>query len=712
MSSIEIPVKLSTPLGGDVLKFRRMTATESLGRLFEINLEMAGRNESIDFNDLLGQTITVELILPSGKTRYFTGFVSKFSQTGTIGRNVVYNAVLRPWLWILTRAADCRIFQESTAPEIIKTVFNNHGFTDIKDALSGAYRTWEYCAQYRETDFNFVSRLMEQEGIYYYFQHFNGKHTLVLSDSISSHEKVEDYESIHYYPPSENAIRGEHVDDWSTEGAVQPGACALNDYDFKRPKAGLGVCSSVSRSHAMADFEVYDYPGEYVKIPEGENYARARIQEFQAQHLQVGGHGNVKGLTVGALFHLEGFPREDQNKEYLVVQTSHFVELASDESGVAQGEMKHSCTFSAIPSSQEYRSSRITPKPSVQGPQTAVVVGPRGEEIWTDKYGRVKVQFHWDRIGAGDENSSCWMRVAQPWAGKNWGAVYIPRIGQEVVVEFLEGDPDRPIVTGSVYNEDVMPPFDLPGSKTISGVKSNSSKGGGGYNEIIMDDAKGNELIRIHGQFDMDSTVENDLREHVFNNRTRDVGSDETVQVGNNQTLNVGNDQTYGIGKNQAGTVGADKSVRVGANHDEAIGANMTVSIGGGKVETVGKDASETISADKTVTVGGVHKETVGKDKTEEIGANKTLTIGGDLAETIGKGLAVTVGAGASLEVTKDYSVKAKKIAIEASDELSIKVGSAKLVMKKNGDITISGKKIQIKGSGDVIIKGSKISQN
>jgi type VI secretion system secreted protein VgrG len=529
----ERAVEIFTPLGDDVLLFHRMTATEALGRLFRFDLDLLSKDPNIKFEDLLGQNVTVRLELPQDKTRYFNGFVSRFSLSGSLGDLSAYTVTVHPWLWFLTRTADCRIFQEMIAPDIIKQVFRDHGFTDFEEALSGSYRKWTYCVQYRETDFNFVSRLMEQEGIYYYFKHEKDKNTLVLSDSVSSHEAFPGYEKIPFFPPDEHLRREEHhIHDWTVSQEVQPGIYALNDYDFERPKANLQVKSSIQRGHARAKMEIFDYPGEYTQTGDGETYVRARIEELQAEYEQVQGQSNARGLCVGSLFQLVDYPREDQNREYLVVSATHELESDAYTSGLtAEVEDVYSCSFTALDSKQPYRQPRTTPKPMVQGPQTAVVVGPAGEEICTDKYGRVKIQFHWDRYGKNDENSSCWVRVSHPTAGKGWGAVQIPRIGQEVIVEFLEGDPDQPIITGRVYNANQMPPFELPGAGMVSGMKSNSTPGGGGYNEMSMNDTKGEEGIIIHGQYDMNTTVEHDQTNTVNNDFAETIKNNATIKI-------------------------------------------------------------------------------------------------------------------------------------------------------------------------------------
>lgn len=740
---------VTTPLGEDALLFYSMTASEQLGRLFQFDLDLLSDDPEIKLQDILGQSVTIRSQLPDGESRYFNGIVSQFSQVGTHGNLVAYRATLRPWFWFLTRTADCRIFQNMKVPDIIKEVFRGQGFSDFEDALSGTFREWENCVQYRETDFNFISRLMEQEGIYYYFKHEDGKHTLVLSDSISAHETIPGYEEVPYYPPEESEQRErDHIYDWSLNQTIQPGVYALNDFDFKKPKANLEVKSSIPREHEQAELEIYDYPGEYKESSDGETYVRSRIEELQAQYEEVQGQGNVAGLMAGCLFKLTNYSREDQNREYLITAANYNLgpqEYESTFSG-ADGS-SFFCSIKAIDKQQAYRAPRITPKPVVQGPQTAIVVGKSGEEIWTDKYGRVKVQFHWDRYGEVNENSSCWIRVSHPWAGKNWGAVAIPRMGQEVIVSFLEGDPDQPMITGRVYNDDNMPPYDLPANATQSGVKTRSSKEGtpDNFNELRFEDKKGSEEVYIHAEKDQNNVVENNETTSVGNDRSETVGNDETISIGNNRTEDVGNDETISIGNNRTETVGTDESISIGSNRTETVGADETITIGSNRSVTIGSSKTETISINKAetigvakeltiggayqVTVGAAMNETIGAAKAEEIGAVKSVNVGANSSENIGKDKSVDAGGNISESAGKDVSVSSgkkmilaagddlgisgkKKAVIDIEDELTIKCGKAIIVMKKNGDITINGKKITIKGSGDIVMKGSKILQN
>lgn len=550
-------LKLESPLGEDLV-CRSFSGQEKLGRLFDYHLDLLSLNRDIQFKDIVGQKVTVIMELHGDTERYFNGYVTEFRYVGTSGQFANYQATVKPWLWFLTRTADCRIFQKQKVPDIIKAVFDDNSMTDVDIRLRGSYREWPYCVQYRETDFNFVSRLMEQEGIYYYFEHTKGKHTLVLADGLAAHQPFPDFAEVPYFPPDPNqALREEdHIQHWSVSQSIVPGKYAITDFDFEKPKVDLTAKLAQSREHAypIPDHEIFDYPGEYSEISHGDAYVERKLQELQSQHERVQAGGNARGMAAGCLFTLSNYPRADQNREYLIVSVSHHIEIDPLETSGAGGEDFYHCQLEVMDSSETYRSERITPKPIVQGPQTAIVVGPSSEEIYCDEYGRVKVQFHWDRYGKKDENSSCWVRVSQVWAGKTWGGIHIPRIGQEVVVSFLEGDPDQPLITGRVYNADNMPPYDLPANKTQSGLKSRSTKKGTGkdFNEFRFEDKKDKEEIYLHAEKDLTTVVENHERRQTYNTRKAVIGSDgnhrpskpiEEVLVHGMRVINVrGND--------------------------------------------------------------------------------------------------------------------------------------------------------------------------
>jgi len=528
-------LKLDSPLGEDLICVS-LKGHEELGRLFEYRLELRSLNYNIKFEDIVGQRVTLRLALREGE-RYFDGFVSQFRYAESAGKFAAYRAVIKPWFWFLTRTADCRIFQNQKVPDIIKAVFRDNGMSDFDDRLSETYREWEYCVQYRESDFNFLSRLMEQEGIYYFFEHLKGKHVLVLADSHGAHEPFPGYEKIPYFPPDTSlALRKrDYIHYWEVCQTIMPGKYAIKDFDFLKPKVDLTAKLTRNRPHAfpLPDHEIYDYPGEYTEIDDGSNSVEKKLQELQAQHERALATGTARGMCVGSLFTLEHYPREDQNKKYLVISTRHDVSNDILETGEQSGSGEnYVCHAEVLDSTEPFRSERISPKPVVQGPQSAIVVGPADQEIHCDEHGRVIVQFHWDRYGQNDENSSCWVRVSQLWAGKNWGGIHIPRIGQEVLVSFLEGDPDQPVITGRVYNAENKPPYELPANKTQSGIKSRSSMQGTSnhFNEFRFEDEKDKEEIYLHAEKNLKTVVENTENRTTYNNRKAVVGSSDNAR--------------------------------------------------------------------------------------------------------------------------------------------------------------------------------------
>ena len=693
-------MQITTPLAEDVLLFQRLHVYEELSRPFEHQLTLLSAQKDINLDDVLGKPVSVQLGIPKGKFRYFSGYVSRFAQSGMVGRYYRYTATSRPWLWFLSRTADCRIFQEMTVPDIIKQVFADHPTADFELKLSASYHKWTYCVQYRETDFNFVSRLMEQEGIYYYFRHDKGRHTMVLVDSTSAHSPYGDYGTIPYVVPERvRRTDQEYIDSWEISREIQPGLYAQDDFDFERPSAVLLTKKNVSRQHNEADYEIYDFPGEYLQKADGDHYAAVRMDELSTQFEIANAATNARGLCVGATFTLSDQTRDDQNREYLVLGANYDLEFSAYEGLSDPNPGTYQCSFRAMTTQQQFRPARTTPKPHVTGPQTAVVVGPAGDEIYTDKYGRVKVQFPWDRYGKKNENSSCWMRVSHPWAGKNWGMIAIPRIGQEVIVDFLEGDPDEPIITGRVYNAEQMPPYALPANMTQTGTKTRSTKGGdpSNFNEIRFEDKKGSEQLFIHAEKNQDIEVEHDETHWVGNDRTKKIDHDETTDVKHDRTETVGNNESISIGANRTETVGGNESITITKDRSESVGKNEEISIGESQSLTVGKDQSLSVDHDRSANVGGNESITVAKDQTVTISGNRTVSVDKDDKLSVGK-----------------------KLHIDAGDEIVLQTGSASIVLKNDGTITIKGNDITLDGSGNinikassnVTVKGSKISQN
>jgi len=711
-------LRIDTPLGADALLLRSVSGQEAVSQLFRFQLELLSEDDALSFDGIVGKNITLH-VQTLDSERGFNGFVSRFSQGSRDERFTHYHAEMVPWLWFLTRTADCRIFQRKTVPDIIKKIFADLGFQDFELRLYKTYRPREYCVQYRETDFNFVSRLMEEEGISYFFEHDPGgtKHTLVLADDAAAYKPCPGQAKVRCDFASGGWLGEDAISEWRIEQEYRPSAWAHTDYNFETPSTNLMVTVKDE-----GKYEIYDYPGVYSKKADGDQVAKTRLQETVAFKRRVSGKSNCRCFTTGSLVELADHYRKDMNQKWMLTAVYHQSTIGEAYgSGGSDEGFFYTNTFECIPHSVPFQPSRVTPKPSVQGCQTAVVVGPAGEEIYTDKYGRVKVQFHWDREGKKNEDSSCWMRVSHPWAGKGWGGIHIPRIGQEVVVDFLEGDPDQPIIVGRVYHAENMPPWGLPAKKVVSGFKSDSTKGGGGYNEFSMDDTKGNELINVHAQFDQQNRVEHDERTSIGHDRTEDVGNNETITIGVNRTEKVGNNESITIGSNRTESVGANELVTValtrthniGVNDMLNVGAAQEITVGGLQALTVGAARAHTVGGAETISVGASQSVDVGSDQATDVGSNRSVNVGSDQSLTVGGARVSSIGKDDSLTVGKSLTVS-------AGDEILLKTGSASIHLQKDGTITIQGKDISVKGSGaidvkaskDVTMKGQKILQN
>jgi type VI secretion system secreted protein VgrG len=700
-------IAIETPLGKDELILTAFRGTEGMSRLFSFDLVALSHNQGIAFEKIVGKSVTISVALADNTKRYFNGIVSRFTQMGA-GRPqdkevhfAEYRAVMVPWLWFLALTENSKIFQDKSVPDIVKEVFDNRGFTDYALRLHGDFDKRVYCVQYRESDLQFVSRLLEDEGIHYFFEHEDGKHTLVLADDPAENKPCPQQKTARFVVTAGAWKDEDRIQEFQKRVEVMPTKITLNDYNFEVPAGNLKVDAPISKKLTDRDCEIYDYPGGFEKRPAGDRLANIRMQEEEARVSVLTGVSDCRAFTSGQKFELKDYQRADMtDKQYVLTQIAHEAMQKIAASGGSGGEASYRNQFSCIPSDVRFRPPRETPRTVVRGTQTAVVVGPSGEEIFTDEHGRIKVQFHWDRIGKNDDKSSCWIRVAQVWSGPGWGGVFIPRIGQEVIVDFLEGDPDRPIVIGAVYNGTNTPPYPLPGEKTKSTIKSDTTIGGGGYNEFRFEDKSGSEEVFLRGQKDW----------------TIRIGNDKDQEVGRNEALSVGSNRTKSVGANQMETIGIDKTITVGNNHTENIGKMMSLIVGLNKTELVGVNSAETIGAAKEltigglyqVTVGGVMNETVGGMKGEEVGGDKNVVVQGWMNEDFGGGIRTNIGEDWKVNVDTQYILTAKEILLEAQDQIMIKTGEASIGMKKNGDITISGKNITIKGSGEIQVKASK----
>jgi type VI secretion system secreted protein VgrG len=491
-------IAIDTPLGKDELLLARFSGSEGMSRLFAFELELLSENHEIDFTKIIGKGVTVRIKLFDNQVRYFHGMISRFSQRSgmpekgsPVPKLSAYSATMVPSLWMLTRTSDSRIFQNKSVADIIEQVFNDQGFADFEMKLSGAYEKKEYCVQYRETDFNFVSRLMEQEGIFYFFKHQEKKHTLVIADSADENKPCPNQKEARYQIDTSGMESEDKITELVMAQEIMPAKYTVNDYNFKVPNSDLKAEVATRKPLGTGEREIYDYPAKYTSLDEGERLANLRIQAEEARVTTISGAGRCRDFSSGFTFALKDYYRSDMNnKSYLLTGVTHEAEEPVAATG-DQGEAVYHNRFTCIPLEVPFRPTRTTPKPVVKGTQPAIVVGPSGEEIYPDSFDRVKVRFIWDRESKSDENSSCWIRVGQPMAGAGWGAMFIPHIGHEVMVGFVEGDPDQPVIMTSVYNGNNKPADTLPDNKTRSVIRS------WGDNDIVIEDKDGDKHIQI-----------------------------------------------------------------------------------------------------------------------------------------------------------------------------------------------------------------------
>ncbi len=712
-------LKIETPLGDDVLLLQGLTGHEGISRLFTFNLDLLSTKNDIDFKKIIGQNVTIRILLADGSSeRYFNGFVSRFAQSSTATIFTNYQMEVVPWLWFLTRNVDCKIFQNMSIPDIIQKVFKDRGYSDFKNSMTGSYDAVEYCVQYRETDFNFVSRLMEDNGIFYYFEHDDGKHTLVLADDTSAHQNCPNQDSASYNQVSGDLDSEDVITAWNKQQELRTGKYSLTDYNFETPNTSLfGSEPTVVEVGGNTKFEMYDYPGVHGTTSEGAAVAKLRMQEEEASSVLVSGSSTCRAFTSGYKFNMKEHPRDDMNGSYVLTEVQHVSSVGSYSSSAQDGGAKYSNHFTCIPADTPFRPPRVSPKPFVQGPQTALVVGKSGEEIWVDQYGRIKVQFYWDRVGQKDEKSSCWVRVSQPWGGKGWGAMWIPRIGQEVVVSFVEGDPDRPLITGRVYNADQTVPYTLPDHQTVSTFQSRSSKEGAtaNYNEIRFEDKKQNEQIFINAERDMDQRVEVDSREFVGSNRFLNVGANQVENIGVDKHVNVAANHVEAIGKNMSlnvGTdlmenIGNDQHLNVANNLQENIGKDQHVNVGANVIENIGTDLHLTIGANRVENVGSKLALTIGSDRAESVGGNLDLNIASNRTEQVGSNQSLQVGSNFDHQVGQNYALTAgQNVSVEGSMNITLQAGMQISLVGPGGFITIGPAGVAIQGTMVLINSG------
>jgi len=663
---------VKTPLDdGEEREFflEEIEGEEQISGLFHYRLRLRTGDNSIDFTKMVGESVTVTIELYSGGKRYINGIVSSFTQAENDENFTTYYAEIRPWLWQLTLTSDSKIFQNQTAPEIIDAVFSNMGFTEFRTSLTGSYNPREYSVQYQETAFDFVSRLMEDEGIFYFFEHTEDTHTLILADDNGSFNPCPDLSVAHFRQVSAEWKTEDMVDRCTLEQQVIPCKYASEDFDFETPDTDL--LTSVDGKEG-GNLRIYEYPGGFAKTADGEAIVKKRLEAHELPQKTFRGEGFCRAFIVGFTFDLEGHDRKDMNATYVLRSLS-----------IVCTQEQYANTFEAFPADVPFRPPLTTKKPRIFGTQTAIVVGKSGEETWTDKYGRVKVQFHWDQEGKNDENSSCWVRVAQVWAGKGWGTIFIPRIGTEAIVSFLDGDPDVPIIIGTVYNANQTVPYALPGEQNLSTIKTISTKQGEAGNEIRFNDTKDAEELFIHAQKDMSITVENDEIISIKQNRTttiQEANETLTVEKGNRIIkVNTGN-ETHEVKGERGLTITKDETHTNEAAFTQKVSKDFTLKVNGNLTIDVKGDV--TIKSAKSLTnkAGTDLTNQAGTSLTNKAGTSLTNKAGTDLTNQAGTSL--TNKANISLTNEANVSLTNKASASQTVDGggmLNVKGGLVKI---------------------------------
>ena len=563
--------------------FASLGGTETVGELFTysiklktpdiLNLGYVSPAANLQLKPMVGKDLCVNIELDGGGKRYISGLVTAARVAGHQGRSVVYELRLEPWLKILTHTSDYKAFQNKNVVEILDEVLDEYPWP-VEKRLVENYPTRAWQVQYGETDFDFVQRLMQEWGIYWWFEHSENSHTLVLADAINVHKACADSPLVCYYQKGLKLDK-EFIHTITANESLRSGQWVLNDFDFMKPRSLLKSTVANPRETGLAEYEHYEWPGDYFTKSEGEMLTRIRMEEQRSPGSRVQGSGNIRTLMTGFTFTLENYPTAEVNREYLLVQTTLFIQDNAQHSGQEQ-HFSYSTSFELHPTIEDYRPQRTLSKPHTKGPQSAIVTGPAGQEIWTDKYGRVKVQFGWDRYGKNDENSSCWVRVSYPWAGKGFGGIQIPRIGQEVLVDFKNGDPDLPIIVGRTYNQDTMPPWGLPGAATQSGFYSHTIGGGPtNANALRFEDKTGGEEIWLHAEKDQRIEVNNNESHWVGNNRLKVIDKTETAIIGEERSLTVQMDDTSLAGQNK--TIQAVQNLRLAAGDSIILSCGNTI---------------------------------------------------------------------------------------------------------------------------------------
>jgi type VI secretion system secreted protein VgrG len=800
MAKETFQIKGDSPVVDDLM-FWRVVGHETLSRPSCYELTVLSKNQKIQAKDILGHAFDMVMEFDdkegAAHKRHCQGHAIRFTRVGEVGRYYRYQIALQSWFGLLSKRTNSRILQDKPVLEILNAVFEDSPIKRVKKTkihqMVGDHKAHRYCVQHQESDYKFLSRLLEEEGIYYWFDSHNEVGTMHISDASDvAHDKLAAIDTLKYVSSGSSDARFNEITRWVSSKQLETGKYASRDSDFKAIKKKLAADKGDPDTHELADLEAFEFAGDYFRNADTDGVAKMRLEELVSHRQRAWVQTGWPDVTAGKSFTFKGDPNEINDGDYLiasctfvvshpgyeglaikeeprqissVLQTaladdavnadtrSALVDMLDNTPAMRTGILNsRAFLLTVLPLDMPYRVPRLTPRVVMPGPQSAIVVGPEGEEIHADDFGRVKVHFYWDRYDKSNEKSTCWVRVSQPWAGKGWGGYFIPRIGQEVIVDFLNGDPDRPIIVGRMYNDDQPKPFD---SHTQSGFRTRSTPKGSAANcnEFRFDDKKGSEQVYLHAEKNQDISVENDETHTVGHDRTKTIDHDETnhikhdrtetvdnnekITIGVNRTEQVGSNETIAIGIDRKETVGANESITIGANRTIAIGAsetasvllqrthtvgiNETISVGAAQEITIGAKQVVTIGADQSVNVGADQSTDVGSNQSAKVGANRSIQVGSNLSTDVSADESRGVGGGRSTQVGKDDAINVgKNFTLQAGDSISLTTGSASITMKKDGTIVIKGKditvdgsgKINVKASSDIVMKGSKIMQN
>jgi type VI secretion system secreted protein VgrG len=720
-------IKIDTVFGKDVFILNKINGLESVSDIFEFDLSLHSENHDLQFDKIAGSPSVLSIRLDDGSERYINGIVSSFQYEGTFqienGNSSstfsYYRLKLVPWLWTLQLNRNCRIFQKKNVIDIISEVLSGHDIAKFDFRLTRKYSSREFCVQYRESDFNFISRLLEEEGIFYFFEHTKKFHTLVFSDDNLNIRPCELQANVNFITLSGKDQTRTTISEFKYFHELKSDSFELRDFNFKNPLFNI---APEIKGKKWKRYEVYDYPGEFENYSEGDKLVKIRYEEEQSKKDIIEIIGNGRGFQAGFRFELEEHPRADFNQIYSILSVEHQAEQSTYRTNTAEPFFYRS-KLECVPYKTKFRPARKTAIPKIVGTQTAIVVGPEGEEIYTDEHGRVKVQFHWDRLGEKNENSSCWIRVSQPWAGTGFGGITIPRIGQEVIVDFLEGNPDCPIITGRVYNAEAKHPYDLPANKAHSGLMSRSTPGGGSanFNGIRMNDNSGSEMMEVQAEKNQQILVKNDKGEDVLNDETVNIGNNRTEQVFGNEVRTIAKDlmrtvlqnQIEIVALNRSKNIGLDDAKTVGLSQSVQVGVDRSVSVGVSETKQVGVDRNVSVGNDEVKQIGGNKTVVVAKDETKKIQGNKAIAVSGDEISAVEGDKATQVKGDIAIESMSGFFVKVGNSSIQIiPDGIHLMVGNSFIRIENSGVMVFGEVTVDIASTTSVALTSGEIKLN